>query len=159
MHPWDVGWRAPVDGAGCTWWVSFSLGSPRRGQDDLIPTDGDPMKRLALVSLLATAAVGVHAETYVDNARVRSVDPQYESVNVPREECSSQWVNERRPVGRRDYGGGLFCGGAGAPVGKPGGGGRGPGGAPAARAGGGALAWADHGQPGPWGGCGSEARE
>ena len=26
--------------------------------------------------LLATAAVGVHAETYVDNARVRSVDPQ-----------------------------------------------------------------------------------
>lgn len=76
------------------------------------------MKRLALLPLLATAAVGLHAETYVDNARVRSVDPQYESVNVPRQECTSQWVNEQRPVGRRDYGGAVLGGVAGALLGN-----------------------------------------
>ncbi len=77
------------------------------------------MKRLALIPLLATAAVGLHAETYVDNARVRSVDPQYESVSVPRQECSSQWVNEhRRTGGRRDYGGAVLGGVAGALLGN-----------------------------------------
>ena len=40
------------------------------------------MKRQALALLLATAVVGLHAETYIDNARVRSDDPQYESVTV-----------------------------------------------------------------------------
>jgi len=78
------------------------------------------VKRLALVSLLATAAVGLHAETYVDNARVRSVDPQYESVNVPREECTSQWVNETRRTGgrEREYGGAVLGGVAGALLGN-----------------------------------------
>jgi len=76
------------------------------------------MKRLALLPLLATAAVGLHAETYVDNARVRSVDPQYESVNVPRQECASQWVNEPRRSGRRDYGGAVIGGVAGALLGN-----------------------------------------
>ena len=76
------------------------------------------MKRLALVSVLATAAVGLHAETYIDNARVRNVDPQYESVNVPRQECSSQWVNEHRRTGRRDYGGAVLGGVAGALLGN-----------------------------------------
>jgi len=76
------------------------------------------MKRLALVPLLATAAVGLHAETYVDNARVRSVDPQYESVSVPRRECTSQWVNEVRRTGRHDYGGAVLGGVAGALVGN-----------------------------------------
>jgi uncharacterized protein YcfJ len=76
------------------------------------------MKRLALASLLATAALGIHAENYIDNARVRSVDPQYESVNVPREECSRQWVNERRHVGQREYGGAVIGGVAGALLGN-----------------------------------------
>ena len=76
------------------------------------------MKRLALVPLLATAAVGLHAETYVDKARVRSVDPQYESVSVPRRECSSHWVNEVRRTGRNDYGGAVLGGVAGAIVGN-----------------------------------------
>jgi uncharacterized protein YcfJ len=76
------------------------------------------MKRLALVSLLATAAVGVHAETYIDNARVSSVDPQYESVSVPREECRSQWVNEPRRTGGRDYRGAVLGGVAGALLGN-----------------------------------------
>jgi len=76
------------------------------------------MKRLALVSLLATAAIGSHAETYLDNARVSSVEPQYESVSVPRQECSSQWVTETHRVGRRDYGGAVLGGVVGALVGN-----------------------------------------
>lgn len=76
------------------------------------------MKRLVLVSLLASAAVGLHAETYIDNARVRSVEPQYESVSVPREECNSQWVNEVRRTEGRDYGGAVIGGVAGALLGN-----------------------------------------
>ena len=76
------------------------------------------MKRLALVSLLATAVVGLHAETYIDNARVRSADPQYESVSVPREECNSHWVNETRRTGGREYGGAVVGGVAGALLGN-----------------------------------------
>ena len=56
------------------------------------------MKRLALIPILVTAALAAHADTFVDNARVRSVQPQYESVSTPRQECSSQWVNETRRV-------------------------------------------------------------
>jgi uncharacterized protein YcfJ len=72
------------------------------------------MKRLALVSLLAAAAVGAHAQTYLDNARVTGVDPQYENVSVPRQECSSRWVNETRRSGGREYGGAVIGGVAGA---------------------------------------------
>jgi uncharacterized protein YcfJ len=53
------------------------------------------MKRLLIASLLATGLLGAHAETYTDNARVRSAEPQYENISVPRNECSSQWVPER----------------------------------------------------------------
>jgi uncharacterized protein YcfJ len=77
------------------------------------------MKRLALVSLLATAVVGVHAETFFDNARVRSVDPQYESVTIPRNECTSQWVTEARRIGgAHNYGGVVIGGVAGALLGN-----------------------------------------
>ena len=77
------------------------------------------MKRLTLVfSLLASAVVGVHAESYVDNARVSSVDPQYESVNVPRQECSSRWVTETRRTDGRGYGGAVVGGVAGALLGN-----------------------------------------
>ncbi|ROZ69419.1 glycine zipper 2TM domain-containing protein [Ramlibacter sp. WS9] len=76
------------------------------------------MKRLALVSMLAAAAVGAHAETFIDHARVRSVEPQYESVSVPRNECTSQWVNETRPTGGQNYGGAVVGGVAGALLGN-----------------------------------------
>lgn len=77
------------------------------------------MKRLALVCLLATGVVGLHAETFFDNARVRSVEPQYENVTVPREECASHWVNEvRRTGGGPDYGGAVIGGVAGALLGN-----------------------------------------
>ncbi|HMA08076.1 MAG TPA: glycine zipper 2TM domain-containing protein [Ramlibacter sp.] len=84
------------------------------------------MKRLALVALFATTAVAVHAETYVDYARVRSAQPQYESISVPRQECSSQVVNEVQPVGgQRQYGGAVLGGLAGALLGNQVGGGHG----------------------------------
>ena len=77
------------------------------------------MKRLALIPLLATAALTLHAQTFVDNARVRSVQPQYENVSVPRQECTSQWVNETRRVsGGREYGGAVIGGVAGALLGN-----------------------------------------
>lgn len=76
------------------------------------------MKRLALVSLLATAAIGAQAETFYDTARVRSVEPQYESVSVPREECNTQWVNEARRVQGRDYTGAIVGGVAGGVLGN-----------------------------------------
>ena len=77
------------------------------------------MNRLALIALLATAAAGAQAETYVDNARVRSVDPQYENVAVPRNECTSQWINEpRRVAGGPNYAGVAVGGLAGALLGN-----------------------------------------
>lgn len=76
------------------------------------------MKRLALVSLLTTAAFAAHAQTYLDNARVSSVEPQYESVNVPRQECSSRWVPDARRSGGREYGGAVIGGLAGALLGN-----------------------------------------
>jgi uncharacterized protein YcfJ len=76
------------------------------------------MKRLALASLMTTAAVAANAHPYVDNARVTSVEPQYESVTVPRQECSSRWVAETRRVDGRDYGGAVIGGVAGALLGN-----------------------------------------
>jgi uncharacterized protein YcfJ len=83
------------------------------------------MKRPALLALLATAAIAVQAqpqlqpETFVDRARVQGVEPQYENVAVPRQECSSQWVNEPRPlVGGNGYGGAIIGGVAGGILGN-----------------------------------------
>ncbi len=78
------------------------------------------MKRLSLFCLLATGVIGLHAETFIDNARVRSVDPQYENVAVPRNECSSRWVNETRQVAGfgQQYGGTIVGGVAGALLGN-----------------------------------------
>ena len=58
------------------------------------------MKRIALLTLLAAGASAALAQNagFVDRARVLAVEPQYESVQVPRNECSSQWVTEARPV-------------------------------------------------------------
>jgi uncharacterized protein YcfJ len=77
------------------------------------------MKRFALVCLLATGAVAVQAETFFDNARVRSAEPQYENISVPRTECSTHWVNEtRRTGGGQNYGGAVVGGVAGAVLGN-----------------------------------------
>ena len=77
------------------------------------------MKRFSLFCLLATGVLGLHAETFIDNARVRSVDPQYENVAVPREECNRQWINEARQVNYgQQYGGAVVGGVAGALLGN-----------------------------------------
>ena len=68
------------------------------------------MKRYLTVSVLALVAAGVQAQAFMDNARVRSAEPQYESVQVPREECTSQWVNEARPVAQGPNYGGVVIG-------------------------------------------------
>lgn len=115
------------------------------------------MKRLVIASLLATGVLGAQAQTpypypyqnqtlyqnpnqiqsqtpnqvvtFTDNARVRGVEPQYENVSVPRNECRSQWINEdRRGVGDRqgrNYGGAILGGLAGGVLGNQVGGGRG----------------------------------
>ena len=89
------------------------------------------MKHIALAALLATTAVAAQAHTYFDNARVSNVEPRYESVRVPRQECSNQWVNEPREPresrrsGVREYGGAVLGGVAGAVLGHQVGGGHG----------------------------------
>ncbi|MDD2924525.1 glycine zipper 2TM domain-containing protein [Rhodoferax sp.] len=89
------------------------------------------MKRLVIASMFATGWMGAHAETYTDNARVRNAEPQYENVNVPRNECSSHWIRERdnrvsseRPADRQ-YGGAIIGGLAGGVLGHQVGGGTG----------------------------------
>ncbi len=89
------------------------------------------MKRLIIASLFATGLLGAHAQAvaYTDNARVRNVDPQYENISVPRNECHNTWVNEgrqSRAVGpERLYGGAIVGGLAGGVLGHQIGGGSG----------------------------------
>jgi uncharacterized protein YcfJ len=82
-------------------------------------------KSLIISAVLATCAAAAHADTFVDQARVRGVQPQYETTVVPRQECSRQWVNETRRTGSRDYGGAVIGGIAGAVIGNQVGGGHG----------------------------------
>lgn len=89
------------------------------------PTLEHCMKRLALLPLLAFAAVAADAQTYIDNARVDSVEPQYESVRVPRQQCSNQWVSEPRQNSGRNYGGAVLGGIVGGLLGNQVGGGHG----------------------------------
>jgi uncharacterized protein YcfJ len=85
------------------------------------------MKRLVIASLFATGLLGAHAESYIDNARVQAAEPQYQTVNVPRNECSSHWINERtsRNASERQYGGAIVGGLAGGVIGHQLGGGSG----------------------------------
>ena len=97
------------------------------------------MKRLIIASLLTTGVLVAQAQTFVDQARVRSVDPQYENVIQPRNECTSHWVPERggryghEPQARaygnepqaRQYGGAIVGGLAGGVLGNQIGGGSG----------------------------------
>jgi len=80
------------------------------------------MKRLAIVGLLAAGAAGAHAEGFIDHARVRGVEPQYQNVTTPREECTSHWVSEQRQVAPaasgHNYGGAVIGGVAGGILGN-----------------------------------------
>lgn len=85
------------------------------------------MNRIATTLIAAAgaaASLGVQAQTFIDNARVRHVTPQYESVSVPRQECSSHWVTESMPAQAgggnavQEYGPALIGGAAGAALGR-----------------------------------------
>ena len=77
------------------------------------------MKRVLLLSLATTACVAAQAQSFVDRARVQSVEPQYEQVQMPRNECTSQWVTEQRPVAAAGgYGGAIVGGVAGGILGN-----------------------------------------
>ena len=97
------------------------------------------MKRFVIAGVLTAGALSVQAQTFVDQARVRNVDPQYENVIQPRNECTSHWINERdgryrgdpqaRVYGNepqtRQYGGAIVGGLAGGVLGNQIGGGSG----------------------------------
>ena len=81
------------------------------------------LNRLALFPLLATGAVAAFAQqspAFFDRARVQDVQPQYQTTQVPRNECSSQWVTENQPVagGGGGYGGAIVGGVAGGLLGN-----------------------------------------
>jgi uncharacterized protein YcfJ len=77
------------------------------------------MKRVVLLSLVAAAAAGAQAQSFVDRARVQGVEPQYEQVQIPRNECTSQWVTEQRPApAAGGYGGAIVGGVAGGILGN-----------------------------------------
>ena len=111
------------------------------------------MKRSAIFCLTTLLAVGVQAQTFNDTARVRTVQPQYENVSVPRNECTNQWVTEPQPVASsRNYGGLALGGIAGAVLGHQVGGGRGRDAATAVGAVVGALAGENLANQNSWGG-------
>lgn len=84
------------------------------------------MKRSVIICLTTLLAAGAQAQTFNDTARVRTVNPKYENVSVPRNECTNQWVTEQQPVASsRNYGGLALGGIAGAVLGNQVGGGRG----------------------------------
>jgi uncharacterized protein YcfJ len=79
------------------------------------------LTRIAFATLAATAAFAAAAQepVFMDRARVQRVEPQYETAQVPREECASQWVSEARPVaGDRNYTGVVVGGIAGGILGN-----------------------------------------
>jgi uncharacterized protein YcfJ len=81
------------------------------------------MKHAALASTLLLATLGAasaQAQSFNDNARVRAVEPQYEVVQVPRQECTSQWVQEqpRAAAPSGGYGGAIIGGVAGGLLGN-----------------------------------------
>ena len=103
------------------------------------------MKRITILALAATAALASQAQpaygpapvpaygpapvpavapaqapTFVDRARVQDVQPQYETVQVPRQECSSQYVQDapQAVAGERGYGGAIIGGVAGGILGN-----------------------------------------
>ena len=79
------------------------------------------MKRL-VIALACTAGVfAAQADTFFDNARVRSAEPQYENVSVPREECRTDWESQPQRIsnnGSPNYGGVVLGALAGGVVGN-----------------------------------------
>lgn len=72
-------------------------------------------------SILMMSAISLPAaadDVYYDNARVISVTPQTERINVPREECHTEYTRESYSSGSRDIGGAIIGGIAGGLLGS-----------------------------------------
>jgi len=81
------------------------------------------MNRFAITALFAAAAAatGAQAATFIDNARVRTVEPQYENVTVPRNVCTTEWEQQQQPrhiQGVQQYGPAILGGVAGGLLGN-----------------------------------------
>lgn len=78
------------------------------------------MKRLAIALVCTAGAALAQAQTFVDTARVRSAEPQYENVTVPRQVCRNEWVTEPQRMTRREpnYGGAVIGAVAGGVLGN-----------------------------------------
>ena len=69
-----------------------------------------------VVSLALAGAVSLPAladDVYYDTARVLAVTPQTERVNMPRQECRTEYIRESSVSGDRDIGGAIIGGIAG----------------------------------------------
>jgi uncharacterized protein YcfJ len=78
------------------------------------------MKFVSALALLAVSASVQAQQGFVDRARVLSVEPQYDNVQVPRQECRNEWVTETRQpaAGGPNYGGVIVGGVAGGILGN-----------------------------------------
>ena len=78
------------------------------------------MKRLAIALACTVGTFAVQADIFYDNARVRSAEPQYENITVPRDECRNEWVTDSQRVssGTPNYGGVVLGALAGGVVGN-----------------------------------------
>lgn len=74
-------------------------------------------KQMALFAGLALSTSAALAHQYEDYAYVRSVTPEYEQVNVPREECYSEYVPGGYYEGDRRFSGAIIGGIAGGVLG------------------------------------------
>jgi len=74
------------------------------------------MTALALTGAIATPAMA--DDTYYDTARVLSAVPQTERVNMPRQECHTEYVQESARSDSRDIGGSIIGGIAGGLLGS-----------------------------------------
>ena len=74
-----------------------------------------------VVSLALAGAVSLPAladDVYYDTARVLAVTPQTERVNMPRQECRTEYIRESSVSGDRDIGGAIIGGIAGGLLGS-----------------------------------------
>ncbi|HVZ46214.1 MAG TPA: glycine zipper 2TM domain-containing protein [Ramlibacter sp.] len=81
------------------------------------------MKLFAHAFLFAASALAQAqpAPAFIDRARVQEAQPQYETVQVPRNECARQWVTEATPAsvsGGSGIGGTVIGGATGALIGS-----------------------------------------
>lgn len=74
--------------------------------------------KIAILATLALAATAAQAQDFEDWARVRSATPEYEKVNVPQQECRTEYVPVSSPSSYHPYAGPVIGGVAGGLLGS-----------------------------------------